>query len=526
MTSERLTLSSPVIAILALCAIALALLQLQRADDGLSITTSKVGTTPITIFRPQTGPSMPTVVIAHGFAGSQQLMQPFAMTLARNGYVAVTFDFLGHGRNPEPMRGDITKETGITDALLAELSAVANVAQSLPQSDGRLAVLGHSMASDVVVKFAQANPDVTATVAVSVFSKTVTATSPRNLLVIIGALEPKMLQDEGLRIVGLATKGAAAGPGQTYGRFENGTARRLVEARGVEHIGVLYSRDSLHETLDWLNGAFDRIGGGFVDARGKWLGLLFAGIIVLAWPLSHLLPAIRVRSRRAGMAWGPLLLAALVPAVLTPLLLWKLPTDFLSILLGDYLALHFLVYGALTALMLMWLRRRQRAALAMHAALHASPKRLAMAYHLWRNIAAAGLAVALFNIIAFGVPIDTYLFSFLPIPERWPLILAIACGTIPYFLADKTLTATANRNGGYALTKLCFLLSLALAILLNPAKLFFLAIIVPAILLLFIAFGIISRLSLRATGHPLPGAIANAAVFAWGIAVTFPMVVR
>ena len=149
-----------------------------------------------------------------------------------------------------------------------------------------------------------------------------------------------------------------------------------------------------------------------------------------------------------------------------------------------------------------------------------------MAYHLWRNIAAAGLAVALFNIIAFGVPIDTYLFSFLPIPERWPLILAIACGTIPYFLADETLTATANRNGGYALTKLCFLLSLALAILLNPAKLFFLAIIVPAILLLFIAFGIISRLSLRATGHPLPGAIANAAVFAWGIAVTFPMVVR
>lgn len=525
MASDRFKLSFSVVTIVAWCAIALALLQLQRGDDGLSITTSKVGTTPITVFRPQTGPPAPTVVIAHGFAGSQQLMQPFAMTLARNGYVAVTFDFLGHGRNPAPMRGDITKATGTTDALLAELTDVAAVAQSLPQSDGRLAVLGHSMASDIVVKFAQANPDVSATVAVSVISKTVTATSPRNLLVIVGALEPKMLRDEGLRIVGLATKGPA-GPGQTYGRFETGTARRLVEPAGVEHIGVLYSRDSLHETLDWLNGAFDRIGSGFIDARGKWLMLLFAGIVALAWPLSHLLPAVRPRSRRVGMGWGPLLLAATLPAGLTPLILWKLPTDFLTILLGDYLALHFLVYGSLTGIALMWLRRKQRAALAMHAALHASPKRLEMTYHLWRNIATGAVAVAAFNIVAFGAPIDTYLFSFLPIPERWPLIAAIAVGTVPYFIADETLTATANRNGGYALTKLCLLMSLALAILLNPDKLFFLAIIGPAILLLFIAFGIISRLSLRATGHPLPGAIANAAVFAWAIAVTFPMVIR
>jgi pimeloyl-ACP methyl ester carboxylesterase len=524
-TPDSFKLSSSVIAIIALCAIALALLQLRRSDDGLSITKSKVGDTPITIFRPQTGPTAPTVVIAHGFAGSQQLMQPFAMTMARNGYVAVTFDFLGHGRNPDPMRGDITKDTGITDALLAELTDVAAVAQSLPQSDGRLAVIGHSMASDIVVKFAQANPDVSATVAVSVFSKTVTATSPPNLLVIVGALEPKVLQDEALRIVGLATK-SAAGPGQTYGRFETGTARRMVEARGVEHIGVLYSRDALNETLDWLNGAFDRIGSGFIDARGQWLALLFTGIIALAWPLSHVLPAVRLRSRRAGMDWGPLLLVAILPAILTPLILWKMPTEFLSILLGDYLALHFLIYGLITTLALMWLRRKQRAALAMHSALHASPKRLEMTYHLWRNIAAGALAVGAFNIIAFGLPIDTYLFSFLPIPERWPLIAAIACGTIPYFIADETLTAIANRNGGYVLTKFCFLISLALAILLNPGKLFFLAIIVPAILLLFVAFGIISRLSLRATGHPLPGAIANAAVFAWGIAVTFPMVVR
>ena len=117
-------------------------------------------------------------MIAHGFAGSQQLMQPFAETLARNGYIAVTFDFLGHGRNPVPMRGDITEGETITAELLDELTEVVSLARKLPDTDGRVGVLGHSMASDIVVRFAKANPDVEATVAVSVFSPVATATAP------------------------------------------------------------------------------------------------------------------------------------------------------------------------------------------------------------------------------------------------------------------------------------------------------------------------------------------------------------
>jgi hypothetical protein len=114
-----------------------------------------------------------------------------------------------------------------------------------------------------------------------------------------------------------------------------------------------------------------------------------------------------------------------------------------------------------------------------------------------------------------------------PVPARIPLMAAIACGTLPYFIADEWLTRGMNtRRGAYALTKFCFLLSLGIAVALNPMKLFFLVIIVPAILLLFLAFGLISRWSYKATHHPLPGAVASAAVFAWAIAVTFPMIVR
>ncbi|MEO8009852.1 MAG: alpha/beta fold hydrolase, partial [Betaproteobacteria bacterium] len=467
-----------IVGLIATAAILIGLFQLHRGRDGLSITRTTVGETPVTIFRQPSAASAPVVVIAHGFAGSQQLMQPFAETLARNGYFAVTFDFLGHGRNPAPMRGDITEGKAITAALLAELTSVAAWARKLPSSDGRLAVLGHSMASDIVVRFAQAAPDVEATVAVSVFSPVVTAASPRNLLVIVGALEPAMLSNEGLRIVNL-TAGGSAVAGETYGHFSDGTARKLSMARGVEHIGVLYSQDSMEEALRWFNAAFGRSTASFIDSRGRWLALVFLGIVALAWPLSSLLPVAGETPTGIHLGWKAFLIAALAPALLTPLILWKMPTDFLPILLGDYLTLHFLLYGALTTMAMLYLRKAPHP----DAALTVS----------WKSIAIATFAVAAYNIVAFGLPIDAYVFSFLPIPARLPLIAAIACGTLPYFVADEWLTRGPDtRRGAYALTKLFFLLSLAIAVALNPMKLFFLVIIVPAILLLFLAFGLIS----------------------------------
>lgn len=509
-----------IVAILAAVAIVAGILGLHRAADGLRITRTSIGETPVTIFQPQARAPAPVVVVAHGFAGSQQLMQPFAETLARNGYIAVTFDFLGHGRNPAPMRGDITEGEAITSALLRELGQVATLVRSLPDNDGRLAVLGHSMASDIVVRFAMATPEIQATVAVSVFSPAVTSTSPRNLLVIVGALEPSMLTNEGFRIVNLAAGGNAVA-GETYGNFADGTARRLVLAPGVEHIGVLYSRDSMEQSLQWMNAAFGRQQTGFVDSRGRWLALVFVGLVTLAWPLSALLPAAAEMPVGANLAWKQFLIAAIAPALLTPLILWKAPTEFLPILLGDYLMLHFLLYGVLTMAACAYLARQVPAAPPTSA-----PGKRPGATAV-KSIAVAAVAIAAYDILAFGLPIDAYVFSFLPIPSRIPLIVAIACGTLPYFIADEWLTRGAQpRRGAYALTKMCFLLSLAIAVALNPMKLFFLAIIVPAILLLFLAFGLIARWSYRATNHPLPGALANAAVFAWGIAVTFPMIAR
>lgn len=585
-----------VVALVALAVVGLALLRLEALGDGVRVTRHHVGAIPVTAFTPRAGGApLSVVVIAHGFAGSQQLMQPQALALARRGYLALTFDFPGHGRNPVAMAGGLVDLAASTQALLEALGEVATAARSWPGSDGRIALLGHSMASDIVIRRAMADPAVRATVVLSAYSPVVTATSPRNLLVVDGALEPRMLHDEGLRIVTLALGGATAVAGRTYGDFASGTARRFALAEGVEHISVLYSAAAQREALDWIDRGLGAppaaAGRPYVDARGGWLALLYLGLVALAWPLAVLLPravaradsaaspagappgraggvaaalAMRAGPRdpltgqhradevlelpsmsaldagglaapprtapagvtlaadrghgaggapaamaRESLGWRSLWPVATLPAIATPLLLWRAPGGFLPILLGDYLLLHFAVYGALTALGL-WLSRARR-----------SPLRGLRPLAL----GVAALAATLYAVFAIGVPLDRYVTSFAPTGQRGLLVLAVFAGALPYFLADEWLVRGASHaRGAYAFTKLLFLVSIALAIALNPERLFFLAIVTPVILLAFVIYGLFSRWVFHSIGHPWAGALANAAAFSWLIAVTFPVV--
>ncbi len=487
------------IALLALAAVLLSVWRLEADRAGLEITPLEVsGGTPATLYLRDGGGPAPVVVIAHGFAGSRQLMEPFALTLAHAGYVVASFDFEGHGRNPRPMRGDVEALDGTTRLLMAETARVARAALEHPRADGQLVYLGHSMASDIVVRQALEDPPGDAVVAVSMFSGAVTADAPRNLLVIAGEWEAR-LAEEALRAAQMVDPGAGAF--QTLGDPAAGTGRRAVIAPKVEHVGVLYAPTSLREARDWLDAVFGRASDGRVPLRGGWILLLLLATVAVGWPLARALPP--------GPAPAPVprrsfVLAALMPAVVVPLMLWPLEVKVLPVLVADYLALHLGLYGLILLALLA----------------QGGHLRGAFQARVWWI---AG-AVALFGIAALGGVIDRYVASFVPHPGRLAVIAGLALGAVPFMLGEAILTGGGTgRLWRVVLARGAFLASLMLAVALDFGGLMFLLIILPVIVLFFALFGTMSGWVGRRTGLPAAGGIGLGLVLAWALGVTFPM---
>jgi len=517
--SRRLSLLLPVLAV----ALVLSLWQLLRDEGGITRESLQVGATPVTVYRLEGAGPAPVVLVAHGFAGSRRLMEPLALALAGRGYVTVTFDFMGHGRHPLPMRGDLTDAEGTGGFLRGQTREVADAALELPGGDGRLAVVGHSMATDILVRYAQEDPRVEAMVGISMFAPTVDPVSPRNLLTVMGALEGR-LEAEGRRVVALVAgvEPSRVEPFTTYGNPALGTARRLAVAPRVEHVGVLYSATTLDETWGWMDQVFGRTAAAGrgpaarAHGRGLWIALLMATVFLLARPLARALPRVAATPLGSDASWRRLLLVGGLPALVTPLLLRPLPTGFLPVVVGDYVAVHFLTVGLLTGGLLWWTGGRPGPGCILDQAGVRGRGALRVA-------GGAGLMVGFF-LLLMAWPLDRFFTSFFPVAERLSLLLAVLVGTLPYFLADEWLTRGPRaQRGAYPFTKLLFLLSLALAVALDFEGLFFLVIIVPVILVFFLIHGLFSRWVYRSTGSPLVAGVGNAVAFAWALAVTFPM---
>ena len=484
--------------LLALSAAGLSVWKLEQGRAGLSITPLSIGTTPATLYRLPGDTPAPVVVIAHGFAGSRPLMYSIALTLAHAGYIAVSYDLMGHGRNPVPMSGDVTRIDGTTLVLMDELARVSDAAVALPGSDGRLALIGHSMASDIVVRQAIRDPRVQAVVALSMFSGAVTAEQPPNLLVIAGEWEG-FLSAEALRALRLADPAASLGQTVT-----NATGnRRALTAPDVEHVGILYSGSMLAETRGWLNTVFARDMAPPIQRRGGWIAMLLVLVVVMAWPLAGALRRWRAAEPPLRVGGGMFALAVLGPAVTTPLILWPFDTRFLPVLVADYLSLHLGLYGILGLSVLTWAGGLRRMA---------------------PVVPLLALPVAAFAIVVFGGVLDRYFASFVPVAGRIPVVAAMALGAVPFMLADGALTEGGRAPLGRVLiVRGAALASLGLAVALDFERLFFLLMILPVILVFFVLFGTLGGWVGRATWRPGVAGIALGVFLGWALGVTFPM---
>ena len=247
---------------------------LLTASSDLQRSSAMAGDTPIRVVSAPGQDGGPVVVLAHGFSGSAAMMDPMASALARAGFVVVTPDLPGHGRNVRPL-ADGALAPAVGDAVQYALDL---------GGPGPVAVIGHSMGAGAVTSWAVDNP-VLATVAISLPSAEDLPEDPAlpaNLLLLWGSAESTRFVDAAL--TGLQLGYPDAVPGQTFGDPGAGTARRAVQIAGAEHISVIYRQQTFEEVAAWLATGS---GGPAPRGDGRLLGVLLVlvGGVLAARPL-------------------------------------------------------------------------------------------------------------------------------------------------------------------------------------------------------------------------------------------------
>jgi dienelactone hydrolase len=200
----------------------------------------------------------PAVMVSHGYINTREMQSPFAIELARRGYVVLAIDMAGHGYSGGWLGLD---DAGGPDGL--------RYLQSLPFVDRkRIALEGHSMGGVAVVGAALSQPDGYRSMVLE-GSTTPEAGQvgvgnpafPRNLEVVFGHYDefaPLMWRKARGAEVGSSPKLQAVFgsqgpvvPGLLYGSIAQGTARRLV-IPPVTHPWEHFSRAGVGAAIDWI----------------------------------------------------------------------------------------------------------------------------------------------------------------------------------------------------------------------------------------------------------------------------------
>jgi len=483
--NSKATVAAGLVALVVVCAISL-----EARFFGLETTRVQIGQTPVTLYRLPGAEPAPAVVVAHGFAGSRQMMDQISVSLARQGFVVASMDFPGHGRHRGRLSPDITNLDGTTTQLIDAVMQVADAISVRSDTTGGVSFVGHSMASDIVIRTAQARDDVAGVVAISMYSTAHTDADPAALLVLSGAMEQR-LRDGGL--AALWQIDPDAGEGQTV--TEGDLIRRSAVAPFVGHVGVLYSTTSLAEITDWLRLSTGAGRAAALDRSGWIAGVMLVGLLLLIWPLSKFMPTRDVQPQ--AQVQRRAFLACLILPIPLALLIAMLP------ILG--IASHA-AFGSLAVIFGAW-------GLVQIAILRAAGARLDAPD-------VAGTVFYLGAALLFALALDRYGAAFLPTGDRAIILAGLLPGAFCFMIADAMLLRGASFLRRL-LARLSFILALCGAMLLAPTELGLTFTTLPVLILFFLVYGTMAHWIGARRGSGL--SLGKAVVLAWSIAASTPL---
>jgi pimeloyl-ACP methyl ester carboxylesterase len=494
----------------------------------------------------------PAVLVSHGYINTREMQSPFAIELARRGFVVLAMDMIGHGYSEGSVKLGPGQNLG-GPAALAYL-------QSLPYVDkANIGLEGHSMGGIPIATAAASQPDGYKAIvfegSTPAFLGAVTPPSLRNLAVVFGQYDefaplmwgvPKgSLVPTSKKLAKVFGQPSPILVGKIYGQIADGSAR-VLENPPVTHPWEHFSRAGVGGAVDWFQKTLVGEANPLPPADQIWLwkdigtAIAFAGLVCLLIGTFEVLlllpvfaglgrPAEPAAERHGGRWWLAFLLTAAVPAL----------TYYPFMKLGNLFFPMQLFPQSVHNQLIVWALLNAAITLALGFVLRAGKPAFTTDWPRSVGISAATIAVGYLSLAVVDATLKTdYRFWVLGLK---PLDGAHALIAIPYFVlwavfflvALRALCANlAVKGEGFVLQAGAWKLAMSLGFivlllaeygtlfntgfLLTPAEPLNTIVAIQFVPLLAV-FGAIAAVTYRRTNSYVPGALICAALLSWYI---------
>ena len=468
---------------------------LEKSSDGLLNTSFNVEQTPTFLTHKEETSSV-LVIIAHGFGGSSNFMKSLSNSIATAGHRTVRFDLLGHGINPVAFSGDVSNSEGPSVQFINQLNSVIDF-YKIKFSPSHIVLVGHSMATDIIIRTAATRRDITSLIALSAYTNKKLTEKIPNIFVLNGEWENNLVKKTKELFISSGIKNPELN--KIYYEPKTNYLRKMSSIKNSEHVGILYMPNTQKEIGEW----FIELGLSERPHQINHIGLLLLctlfNLLVLFLCLIRFFP----KKKSFGLTlYKTRFFTFIIIVLLLPFLQFINLFKATNFPVFNYLITFFFIVGILSYFLTPVSFR----------------KVVIDSFNVY-----SFFFLIFFFVGLFGYIIDNYVSTFIGDGGRINIFCFFLVPCFLFSLSAQKLYQVKNYWVYLNIFKLSIVISLGVAIFLNFDDLFLLSYAILILLLYWILFGFLSSLFNRRYFYFLSNSLSNGVILAWTLSTTLPL---